>query len=63
MLARDFKNRELFVRRCRDTVHDDRGFIIPLVDNDVTELLDCIEQNRPNDIGKCFVTRFDEITT
>jgi hypothetical protein len=63
LLARDFKNRELFVRRCRDTVHDDRGFIIPLVDNDVTDLLDCIEQNRPNDIGKFFVTRFDEITT
>jgi len=63
LVARDFKNRELFVRRCRDTVHDDRGFIIPLVDNDVLELLDYIEQDTSDEIGTFFVKRFDEITT
>jgi hypothetical protein len=63
LVARDFKNRELFVQRCRDTVHDDRGFIIPLVDSDLLELLDYIERGRADEIGRFFVKRFEEITT
>jgi hypothetical protein len=39
MVCRAFNNKELFMARCRDTALDDRGFIIPLDDGDLTELV------------------------
>ncbi len=43
LLCRSFENRELLLQRCRDTARDQRGFIIPLEDSDLTTL---VEQNR-----------------
>jgi hypothetical protein len=39
IMCRRFRNKELFMQRCRDTVHDQRGFIIGLDDNDLGELV------------------------
>src|SRR5262249_47338119 len=39
LACRDLKNRELFVRRCRDTANDGRGYIVVLDDQDVAELV------------------------
>lgn len=39
LCARMFENRDLFLRRCKDTSNDQRGFIIPLADDDILALL------------------------
>ena len=39
LLCRSFDNFDRFIERCRDTYRDSRGLIIPLVDNDIIQLL------------------------
>jgi hypothetical protein len=39
MVCRSFDNKKLFEERCRDTAKDDRGFIVVLDDDDLTELV------------------------
>jgi hypothetical protein len=39
LACREFKNKDLFLERCRDTAKDDRGFIIALDDQDLAELV------------------------
>lgn len=46
LVARNFVNRDRFVARCRDTANDDRGIIIPLVDDDIIELLMLVRNGR-----------------
>lgn len=38
IVCRSFEDKVKFLKRCRDTVHDDRGFILPLDDDDLIEL-------------------------
>jgi hypothetical protein len=38
LICRSFENKPLFLRRCRDTAMDRRGFIIPLDDDDLGAL-------------------------
>ncbi len=40
LLCRSFDNKDLFLRRCRDTAVDHRGFIVPLDDSDLSRLVD-----------------------
>lgn len=47
LVCRSFKNRQLFIERCRDTYKDGRGLIIPLADQDIITLLD--NHNEYND--------------
>jgi hypothetical protein len=46
LIARSCERRELFVERCRDTAQDGRGFVIPLFDDDIYEMLNAIKQRR-----------------
>ena len=39
LVCRRFDNKHLFIERCRDTARDDRGFIIPLDDDDLAEIV------------------------
>ncbi|MBA0885059.1 hypothetical protein [Flavobacterium undicola] len=39
IICRQIDNFELFMNRCKDTFRDGRGLIIPLVDNDIIQLL------------------------
>ena len=48
LCCRRFENRALFVERCRDTLRDDRGLIIPLDDATVIQVLGLIS-NRCRD--------------
>lgn len=41
--CRRFNNRPLFVQRCKDTLADDRGLILPLDDERVLELLSILQ--------------------
>lgn len=43
LLCRTIDNLNLFIARCRDTYRDDRGLIIPLTDNDISQLLHNID--------------------
>ncbi|MCY1022830.1 hypothetical protein [Pyxidicoccus sp. MSG2] len=40
IVCRRFDDKELFIKRCLDTAHDDRGFIVPLDDEDLRELVE-----------------------
>lgn len=40
LVCRQFSDKELFLRRCRDTALDQRGFIIPIDDGDLAELVE-----------------------
>lgn len=40
IVSRSFKNKALFEQRCKDTVHDHRGYVLALDDNDLAQLVD-----------------------
>ncbi len=40
LVCRELRNKDLFIERCRDTVRDDRGYIIPLDDEDLRALVE-----------------------
>jgi hypothetical protein len=50
LCCRNFQDRERFIERCRDTIRDDRGLIIPLDDTRVLRLLAVIEDRHPDQI-------------
>jgi hypothetical protein len=39
LVCRTFADKDLFITRCRDTAQDQRGFIIPLDDDDLSVLV------------------------
>lgn len=41
--CRSFENKELFLKRCCDTANDDRGYIIPFDDSDISALVNEIQ--------------------
>jgi hypothetical protein len=61
LFCRHFENRSLFVQRCRDTLKDDRGLILPFDDNVVRECLDLIASGRRGEIERVISRIADEI--
>ena len=51
IVCRAFKDKDLFIERCRDTAKDDRGFIIPIDDDDLAIL---IEERKNNPLYSDF---------
>jgi hypothetical protein len=47
LVCRTFGDKDLFVRRCRDTAADGRGFILPLDDSDLAALTTARRQDKP----------------
>ena len=52
MCCRHFEDRDLFVKRCQDTLRDGRGLVIPLDDLTVIRLLDVIGKGKRNELDK-----------
>ncbi len=61
LCCRHFENRALFVQRCRDTLRDDRGLILPLDDVTVLRLLETIQQGRRQDLETELSLLVDEV--
>lgn len=61
MLARQFDNRELFIKRCQDTLKDDRGLVIPIVDEDIIKMLTLIENSEREKIEQYLYNIYSEI--
>lgn len=62
LVGRNFDDRARFVERCRDTARQDQGFIIPLVDDDVHEMLELIALGKRADIDNILERKWREIT-
>jgi hypothetical protein len=63
LTVRTFLNRDQFVRRCRDTAQEQRGFIIPLADEDIHAMLEMIQRNKRRDIDAHVERIFGQLVT
>jgi hypothetical protein len=61
LCCRTFRNRALFVRRCRDTFQAGSGVIVPLDDNTVVRLLELIERGERASIDRAIGDLVNEI--
>jgi len=59
--CREFEDRLLFIKRCRDTFQDDRGLIVPLDDERIILLLDMIATGQRRRIDRQLSEWIDEI--
>lgn len=63
LVSRSFTNRDLFISRCRDNANDGRGFIIPLVDDDILAMLEDIRQHRRQAIDARLEAIFNQLVS
>ena len=61
LVARSCGNKALFVARCKDTAQDGRGFVIPLFDDDIIEILEAIKLHRRQAIDAKLEGIFDQL--
>jgi len=61
LLCRNFEDKGLFFQRCIDTAKDDRGFVIPLDDDDIKELVKIRQSTDKNAMFKFWKDRFDRL--
>ena len=62
LVARKFKDKDLFIQRCKDTANDDRGFIIVLDDDDLSDLVAEVKTEEYPEY-KLLMTRFRELVS
>jgi hypothetical protein len=62
LVCREFKDKPLFVQRCRDTAQDQRGFIIALDDGDLESLVEGLQPDAPPEKFDLLRKRFEELT-
>ena len=61
LLCRSIDNLNLFLTRCTDTYQDDRGIIIPLVDDDLIRILEDLKNGIERPEEGLLSGRFREI--
>ena len=60
-LCRNLGDKELFIQRCRDTANDQRGFVLPLDDDDLRTLTELRRDGRKHAFWQFLRTRFDRL--
>jgi hypothetical protein len=61
LVCRNFENKDLFYTRCKDTVNDQRGYIIPLDDFDLKELVELRKNNNMDGMFQKMKSAFNRI--
>jgi hypothetical protein len=61
MLCRSIDNMDKFLLRCNDTCKEDRGFILPIVDSDLLNMLDGFLVSREAPVESFITERFKRI--
>jgi hypothetical protein len=61
LVCRSFEDKDLFIQRCRDTASDQRGFVIPLDDDDLTEMVEARKLDQTGKITALLKTRFEQL--
>ena len=59
--CRTFEDRKLFVERCRDTLKDGHGLVVPLDDATIIQCLQLIESGKRTDMDKEFSGLIDKV--
>lgn len=63
LVCRTFQDKALFWQRCRDTAKDNRGWVIPIDDEDLGELITArLEGPEAEALWRFFKERFDRLT-
>jgi hypothetical protein len=61
LCCRSFEDRALFIRRCRDTLKDDRGLVLPMDNAFIISLLEAVSQGERNEVDRAMTALVDEI--
>lgn len=61
LLCRNIENKNKIIQSCKDVLHDRKGYIIVLEDNDIESLLRLREKKDEKGIDKFMNDKFDEI--
>ncbi len=61
LACRTVENKPLLLQRCRDIVHDDKGFILVLDDQDFAELLHFKDVDDEKAIDDFFCLKLDQL--
>lgn len=61
LCCREFQDRALFVQRCRDTLVDDRGLVLPLDDETILRYLDAIARGNRNGLEREWAELVNEV--
>src|SRR5262249_26321817 len=61
VVGRRFEDRSRFIDRCRDNALEGRGFIVALVDDEISFMLSLVKRNQREAIDPYLERRFDEV--
>lgn len=61
LCCRRFENRALFIRRCKDTIVDGRGLILPFDDETITRYLNIIGDGQREELELQLSRLVDEV--
>jgi len=61
LCCRTFEDRAIFVERCRDTLRDDRGLIVPLDDQAIVKLLDLVGRGLRREVDDVLTNLVNEV--
>lgn len=61
LLCRSIQNKQAMIQRCKDVMHDNKGYIIVLEDSDIIELLKFKEQKDEKSIDDFLSKKLDEL--
>lgn len=61
LLCRSVQDKVTMIQRCKDVMHDDKGYIIVLEDQDVVTLLNFKEHKNENAIDEFLTKKLDEL--